>query len=49
MPCGLSKDGLPIGLQIASAHYKDAFVLRAAQRYAEAHPLEFPVLPEKKK
>jgi aspartyl-tRNA(Asn)/glutamyl-tRNA(Gln) amidotransferase subunit A len=49
VPCGLSKDGLPIGLQIASAHYKDAFVLRAAQRYAEAHPLEFPVLPEKKK
>jgi aspartyl-tRNA(Asn)/glutamyl-tRNA(Gln) amidotransferase subunit A len=49
VPCGLSKDGLPVGLQIASGHYKDAFVLRAAQRYAEAHPLEFPVLPEKKK
>jgi aspartyl-tRNA(Asn)/glutamyl-tRNA(Gln) amidotransferase subunit A len=49
VPCGLSKDGLPIGLQIVAGHYKDALVLRAAARYAEAHPLEFPVLPEKKK
>ena len=49
VPCGLSKDGLPIGLQIVAGHYKDTLVLRAAARYAEAHPLEFPVLPEKKK
>jgi aspartyl-tRNA(Asn)/glutamyl-tRNA(Gln) amidotransferase subunit A len=48
VPCGLSREGLPIGLQIASGHYKDALVLRAAARYAEAHPLKFPVLPEPK-
>lgn len=47
VPCGLSRDGLPIGLQIVSGHYKDALVLRAAAAYADAHPLKFPVLPEK--
>jgi aspartyl-tRNA(Asn)/glutamyl-tRNA(Gln) amidotransferase subunit A len=46
VPCGLSRQGLPIGLQIASGHYKDALVLRAAARYAETNPLKFPVLPE---
>ena len=46
VPCGLSRQGLPVGLQIVSAHYKDALVLRAAAAYAEAHPLKFPVLPE---
>ena len=46
VPCGLGRDGLPVGLQIVSGHYKDALVLRAAARYAEADPLEFPVLPE---
>ena len=46
MPCGLSSDGLPVGLQIVAGHYRDALVLRAAARYAEAHPLKFPVLPE---
>jgi aspartyl-tRNA(Asn)/glutamyl-tRNA(Gln) amidotransferase subunit A len=48
VPCGLSREGLPIGLQIAAGHYKDALVLRAAARYAEANPLKFPVLPETK-
>ena len=48
VPCGLSRDGLPIGLQIASGHYRDALVLRAAARYAETNPLKFPVLPETK-
>jgi aspartyl-tRNA(Asn)/glutamyl-tRNA(Gln) amidotransferase subunit A len=46
VPCGLSRQGLPIGLQIAAGHYKDALVLRAAARYAETNPLKFPVLPE---
>ena len=48
VPCGLSRQGLPIGLQIAAGHYKDALVLRAAARYAETNPLKFPVLPEAK-
>ena len=46
VPCGLSSEGLPVGLQIVSGHYRDALVLSAAARYAEAHPLKFPVLPE---
>jgi aspartyl-tRNA(Asn)/glutamyl-tRNA(Gln) amidotransferase subunit A len=46
VPCGRSRDGLPIGLQIAAGHYKDALVLRAAALYADAHPLKFPILPE---
>ena len=46
VPCGLGSDGLPIGLHIVSGHYRDAAVLRAAARYAEADPLEFPLLPE---
>ena len=45
VPCGLNSEGLPIGLQIASGHYRDALVLRAAARYAEANPIKFPVLP----
>ena len=49
VPCGLSREGLPIGLHIVSGHFKDALVLRAAAHYAEAHPLEFPILPESKK
>jgi len=48
VPCGLSRQGLPIGLQIASGHYKDALVLRAAAAYAAAHPLKFTALPETK-
>ena len=49
LPCGLSSAGLPVGLQIVSGHFKDAAVLAAAARYAEEHPLKFPVLPEKVK
>ena len=48
VPCGVSRQGLPVGLQIVSGHYKDALVLAAAQRYAEAHPIEVPALPETK-
>ncbi len=48
VPCGLSRQGLPIGLQIASAHYRDELLLRVAAAYTEAYPLKFPVLPESK-
>jgi len=30
MPCGFSKSGLPIGLQIIGAHYCEEKILRAA-------------------
>jgi aspartyl-tRNA(Asn)/glutamyl-tRNA(Gln) amidotransferase subunit A len=48
VPCGLSRAGLPVGLQIVSGHFRDAEVLALAGAYAEAHPLSFPVLPETK-
>jgi aspartyl-tRNA(Asn)/glutamyl-tRNA(Gln) amidotransferase subunit A len=46
VPCGLSSQGLPVGLQIVAGHFKDAPVLALAGAYADAHPLSFPVLPE---
>ena len=46
VPCGLSGEGLPVGLHIVAGPYKDAMVLRAAARIAETLPLTFPVLPE---
>jgi len=49
VPCGLTREGLPVGLHIVAGHYRDASVLRAAHRYTEIHPLEYPVLPEKTK
>lgn len=45
VPCGLNSEGLPIGLQIVSGHYRDALVLRTAARYAEMNPIRFPPLP----
>lgn len=35
IPCGLTKAGLPIGLQIVGAHYVDALVLRAAHAFEQ--------------
>jgi aspartyl-tRNA(Asn)/glutamyl-tRNA(Gln) amidotransferase subunit A len=45
VPCGFTKDGLPVGLQIVSGHWKDALILRAAARAEELFALKFPVLP----
>lgn len=47
VPCGLSSEGLPVGLQIVAGHFKDAGVLAAAALYADSHPFAFPRLPEK--
>lgn len=38
LPCGLSRAGLPIGLQIASAWYDEATLFAAAERLEEALP-----------
>jgi aspartyl-tRNA(Asn)/glutamyl-tRNA(Gln) amidotransferase subunit A len=35
IPCGLTKAGLPIGLQIVGGHYRDALVLRAAKAFED--------------
>ena len=41
-PCGLTKAGLPAGLQIVGPLYADALVLRAAQAFEEAAPFVMP-------
>jgi aspartyl-tRNA(Asn)/glutamyl-tRNA(Gln) amidotransferase subunit A len=38
VPCGFTRDGLPIGLQIVGRRFDDATVLRAARAFEEAHP-----------
>ena len=36
VPCGFTKDGLPIGLQIVCGHWQEANVLRAGHAYEKA-------------
>ena len=38
IPCGLSKDGLPIGLQLMARHWDEARLLQLAHAYEEKHP-----------
>lgn len=38
VPCGLSADGLPVGLQIVGARFGDATVLRVGDAYERATP-----------
>lgn len=44
IPCGLARDGLPIGLQFVGPMFGDAQVLRAARAYERLHPIPRPVL-----
>jgi len=39
VPCGLTDEGLPIGLQIVGARHRDALVLKAAHLFQQARPL----------
>ncbi len=38
LPCGLSSDGLPIGLQLMGPYWSEARLLRLAHAYQIAHP-----------
>jgi aspartyl-tRNA(Asn)/glutamyl-tRNA(Gln) amidotransferase subunit A len=38
VPCGFTRDGLPVGLQIVGRRFDDALVLRAARAFEEAQP-----------
>lgn len=38
VPCGFTKNGLPVGLQIVGRRFADATVLRAAAAFEDAHP-----------
>jgi aspartyl-tRNA(Asn)/glutamyl-tRNA(Gln) amidotransferase subunit A len=42
IPCGLTRDGLPVGLHIVGPRYADALVLRAARAFETARPIEMP-------
>jgi aspartyl-tRNA(Asn)/glutamyl-tRNA(Gln) amidotransferase subunit A len=42
VPCGLTSDGLPIGLQLVGPMFDDAVVLRAARAYEQLHPVPRP-------
>jgi aspartyl-tRNA(Asn)/glutamyl-tRNA(Gln) amidotransferase subunit A len=45
IPCGLTRTGLPIGLQIVGPLYADARVLRAARAFETTQPERRPPLP----
>jgi aspartyl-tRNA(Asn)/glutamyl-tRNA(Gln) amidotransferase subunit A len=42
IPCGLTKDGLPIGLQFVGRMFDDAMVLRASRAYEAVCPIPRP-------
>ena len=44
IPCGLTQDGLPIGLQLVGPMFGDAAVLRAARAYETVRPIPRPPL-----
>jgi aspartyl-tRNA(Asn)/glutamyl-tRNA(Gln) amidotransferase subunit A len=44
IPCGLSRDGLPIGLQLVGNMFADASVLRAARAFESVFPIIRPAL-----
>jgi aspartyl-tRNA(Asn)/glutamyl-tRNA(Gln) amidotransferase subunit A len=45
IPCGLTSDGLPIGLQFVGPMFDDRIVLRAARTYEQLHPVPRPPTP----
>jgi aspartyl-tRNA(Asn)/glutamyl-tRNA(Gln) amidotransferase subunit A len=49
IPCGLTKAGLPAGLQIVGGKYADALVLRAARAYESVRPVAMPDLSRLKR
>ena len=44
VPCGLTRDGLPIGLQLVGPMFGDAVVLRAARAYESVQGVARPLL-----
>jgi len=44
VPCGLTADGLPIGIQFVGPMFDDAIVLRAARAYESVRPVARPDL-----
>ncbi|HYL23374.1 MAG TPA: amidase [Burkholderiales bacterium] len=44
IPCGLTREGLPVGLHLVGPRYGDALVLRAARAFETARPIKLPAL-----
>jgi aspartyl-tRNA(Asn)/glutamyl-tRNA(Gln) amidotransferase subunit A len=44
VPCGLTRAGLPVGLQLVGPMFGDALVLRAARAYETVRPIPRPAL-----
>ena len=42
IPCGLTTEGLPIGLQFVGPMFADPLVLRAARAWEQLHPVPRP-------
>jgi aspartyl-tRNA(Asn)/glutamyl-tRNA(Gln) amidotransferase subunit A len=42
IPCGLTRSGLPIGMQLVGPMFADALVLRAARAYEQVRPIPRP-------
>jgi aspartyl-tRNA(Asn)/glutamyl-tRNA(Gln) amidotransferase subunit A len=42
IPCGFTKAGLPVGLQLVGPRFADALVLRAARAFETARPIKLP-------
>lgn len=40
VPCGLSREGLPVGLQLMTRHWDEAGLLKLAHAFEEKHPLQ---------
>lgn len=45
VPCGFTRSGLPVAMQLVGNKFTDAKVLRAARAYEAAHPFVLPVVP----
>jgi aspartyl-tRNA(Asn)/glutamyl-tRNA(Gln) amidotransferase subunit A len=46
VPCGLSSEGLPVGLQIFARHFDEATMFRVAYNYEQAKPTAFALRAE---
>jgi aspartyl-tRNA(Asn)/glutamyl-tRNA(Gln) amidotransferase subunit A len=47
LPCGLTLDGLPMGVQLVGPMFGDALVLQAAQALQACYPMQRPVLSKR--